>query len=91
MTETVKAKRVTLTMDQKYALMTEVKHEYTNAGENDATFAKSISAKLGFDVAARTVKHYRDGFGVPQIKSAPVSELKARIAELEAKLAALPA
>lgn len=83
-----KTKRNVLTTAQRYDLMQLVKFSYTNAGETDTGFAKIASAKLGLDISASSIKTIREGFGIEQIKAAPVAELKARIRELEAQLAA---
>lgn len=88
MTDKAKAQRNQLTLGQKYDLMTLVREAYTKTGETDTGFAKIVSDKLGTEISPSTIKHYREGFGIAQIRAAPVSELKARIAELEAKLAA---
>lgn len=86
--EAQRKSKQSMTIPEKFDLMALVKFEYPKLGQTDTEFSKTASSKLGFEVAAATIKHYREGFGIEQIKQAPVSELKARIAELEARLEA---
>jgi len=88
MTDKTKVERNALTIPQKYALMNAIVTLYSAAGETDTEFARTTSVELEFPVQPATIKHYREAFGIPQIKAAPVAEMRARIAELEAKLAA---
>lgn len=83
-----KAERNQLNLPQKYDLMTLIKVEYPKKGMTDSEFAKAASEQLGFAVTGPMVKHYREAFGIEQTKAASAAELKARIAELEAALAA---
>jgi hypothetical protein len=81
-----KPKREMLSIPEKFDLMSLINGEYTKRGLTDAEFASAATSQLGFTVAPATIKHYREAFGIEQVKQASAAELKARIAELEAKL-----
>jgi hypothetical protein len=69
----------------KFGLMTLITNEYANH-RGDSDFAKYVSELQGVTVTPMTIRHYRTGLGVPQIKLGQQA-LLTRIAELEAALA----
>jgi predicted small metal-binding protein len=82
-----KPKRETMSIPEKFDLMKLITEHYSVRGMTDTEFARAATDQLGFEIAPSTIKHYREAFGIEQIKAAPVAELRARIKELEARLA----
>lgn len=89
MNTTTKTRNI-LTTAQRFALMTLIHTEYTKIGDTDAGFARVATERLGFEVTPGATKTLREGLGLKPIKQATVAELKARVAELEKKLAEAP-
>ena len=82
----VRKTRARPTMAFKFQLMTLVTNEYASY-HGDSDFAKYATTVMGAPVTPMAIRHYREGLGVPQIKMGQ-QDLLARIAELEAALAA---
>jgi hypothetical protein len=89
--EAPRRKRNVMNTAERYEVMTIVRQWYQEKGMTDSEFARWVSSMMGFKIAPSTIKSYREVFGIEPIKSASVSDLRARIAELEAELAALAA
>lgn len=89
-TPAVKAKvtRKLLRPAIRYEVMTAVRERYVDSGLTDSEFAEQASAQFGSDVSVAVIKSAREAFGIAPTKQATAAELKARIAELEAELAA---
>jgi hypothetical protein len=83
----VRKTRVPLSVAHKFRLMTLIESDYGSYG-GDPAFARYVSGILGVNVGPATVRHFREGLGVPQIKMGQKALLD-RIAELEAQVAAL--
>lgn len=89
--ELAKPKREVMSLTERFEVMTLVKEQYQQRRLTDTEFAAAATAQLGFKVAPATIKNYREAFGIEPVKAATTAELKAYIAELEAKLAAATA
>jgi hypothetical protein len=87
MTEPTPIKRESLTIREKYILMRAIDEHYTISREPDSGFAGLVTAQYGIEVAPSTVRHYREGLGIPQNKSESAAALRARVLELERQLA----
>ena len=85
--ELPKPKREVMSLTERFEVMTLVKEEYQKRRLTDTEFAAAVTAQLGFKVAPATIKNYREAFGIEAVKAATTAELKAYIAELEARLA----
>ena len=85
---TLRAKRTMLSAAIKYEVMTAVREKYADSGLTDSEFASALSEQFSSNVSVSVIKSAREAFGIAQTKPASAAELKARIAELEAALAA---
>lgn len=84
-----KPKGPSLTMAQKYELLSAVKLSPTNVP--DASLAESLSKYFGRKITSAQIKGYRAEFGIASVPKPTTGDLISRIAALEAENASLRA
>lgn len=84
---TEKTRQPTLTIPQKFAIMSMVRDQLPGAELTDTEFAQKCADVLGRSIHPSTITHYREGFGIPKYTAPTAAELRAKLREAQRELA----